>query len=298
MYIDLRADNAREVEDPSAASVANAIKGPVVASTPASVEAVQASVSEVEPPATEVIPATSPADQTSAAPVPDPTPTAPVTASAELHESPDLVHVPEALRRPKGMNSSETQRLAYAALFARWNRPFDTEEIPCNYAPQVGLQCLKQQGTWDDVLKLDRPVVLELRDARPDPYYAAVLDTDLTSVRVRVGNTETEVTLEDLATAWIGKFVVLWAMPPNYRGNLKLGDSDPGVAWLRQRLSTALGRNLGPAGDRHFDQTLFDALVEFQHNRGLDPDGIAGPHTWIHLGSGSAQPTLAVAHAG
>ena len=298
MYIDLRADNAREVEEPSAASVANMTKEPVVASTPASAEAVQASISEVEPSATEVIPATSPADQTSAPAVADPNSAARVTVSAELHESPDLVHLPEALRRPKGMNSSETQRLAYAALFARWNRPFDTEEIPCNYAPQVGLQCLKQQGTWDDVLKLDRPVVLELRDARPDPYYAAVLDTDLTSVRVRVGNTETEVTLEDLATAWIGKFVVLWAMPPSYRGNLKLGDSDPGVAWLRQRLSTALGRNLGPAGDRHFDQMLFDALVEFQHNRGLDPDGIAGPHTWIHLGSGSAQPTLAVAHAG
>jgi general secretion pathway protein A len=206
--------------------------------------------------------------------------------------------IPTALRRPSDLTGPDTQRLAYAALFERWNKPFGTDDIPCNHAPQVGLQCLKQQGSWSDVLKLDRPAVLELWDDRSDPYYAAVLEARPETVRLQMGQTVTEVTPDDLPTAWFGTFVVLWSMPPNYRGNLQIGDSDPTVAWLRQRLASALGRDLGLASDVHFDQRLFDALVEFQRAHGLAPDGVAGPQTWIHLGSGSGQPTLAVAHAG
>src|SRR5262245_1808038 len=294
MYLDLRADNATEMTAGVAASPELTQPGPVDAPiATGSAEELPADAIDRDAAAPELQPAAelaAVAVRNGGQVIRDPGPRPQAAVAAEA--------IPAALRRPSAVTGTETQRLAYAALFERWSQPFDTNEIPCNYAPQVGLQCLKQQGSLNDVLKLDRPAVLELWDDRPDPYYATVIEARPDAVRLRLGQTETEITPTDLATAWFGTFVVLWSMPPNYRGNLQIGDSDPTVAWLRQRLASKLGRDVGSASDVHFDQVLFDALVEFQRGRGLAPAGIAGPQTWIHLGSGSGQPTLAVAHAG
>jgi general secretion pathway protein A len=191
----------------------------------------------------------------------------------------------DPLLRPPNVTASELQRDAYAAVFDRWKVPFDANSLPCDQAPNVGLQCLKLSGAWSDVQRLDHAAVLELWDDRPDPYYAAVLARHDNTATVRLGDQSFDVTVDALAGHWYGTYIVLWQMPPDYRGNLHIGDSGPSVAWLRQHLASALQIDLRTPEPDHFDQGLQTALVRFQREHGLVPDGIVGPITWIAVNS-------------
>jgi len=191
----------------------------------------------------------------------------------------------DPLQRPPNATAFELQRDAYAAVFDRWKVPFDANSVPCDQAPKVGLQCLKLSGTWNDVQRLDHAAVLELWDDRSDPYYAAVLTRHDNTLTVGLGGQSFEMTADALAGHWFGTYIVLWQMPPDYRGNLQIGDSGPSVAWLRQHLAAALQIDLRTAEPDRFDQGLQAALVRFQREHGLVPDGIAGPITWIAVNS-------------
>ncbi len=91
------------------------------------------------------------------------------------------------------------QRDAYAAVFDRWGTPLQPSDVPCNQAPQVGLQCLKLNGTWHDIERIDHPVVVELWDDRADPYYAALLSHRGDVVSITLGDQKVEVTAAELA---------------------------------------------------------------------------------------------------
>jgi general secretion pathway protein A len=212
------------------------------------------------------------------------------SASAEFASTapaaPAAPEVPsDPLQRPLGMTLTRLQQAAYAAVFERWGTTADPGPIPCNQAPSVGLQCLKQTGTLDDVRKINHAAVIELWDERPEPYYAALLAYDGDTYSIQLGNQSVAVTAQELARHWYGTYVVLWRMPPDYRGNLQLGDAGPSVAWLRQHLASSLQIDLRAAEPERFDAALQAALVRFQREHSLAPDGVAGPLTWITIDS-------------
>ena len=73
---------------------------------------------------------------------------------------------------------------------------------------------------------------------------------------MKLGEQKVEVTAAELASHWYGSYIVLWQMPPDYRGALKLGDEGPSVAWLRQHLASALQIDLRAADPARFDDAL------------------------------------------
>jgi murein L,D-transpeptidase YcbB/YkuD len=63
-------------------------------------------------------------------------------------------------------------------------------------------------------------------------------------------------------------------------GKLRLGDTDPAVATLRQRIMLESIRTKGGVADpNHFDVSLEKAVRRFQQRLGLVPDGIVGSAT-------------------
>jgi general secretion pathway protein A len=174
---------------------------------------------------------------------------------------------------------------AYTQVFARWQVPGIVTGIPCNHAPTVGLQCLKQTGTWDDLLRLDRPVVLELWSDSATPYYGALLEASSDIALLSIAGTELPVGRKALDGSWFGTYIVLWQMPPDYNGNLHQGSEGVAVAWLRTQLTELMGVRLDAATPGTFDPILHAAVIRFQRQRGLRPDGIVGPATWIEINS-------------
>ncbi len=209
--------------------------------------------------------------------------TAAAQATPEASAPPQETATIDRLARPAGRPSSELQRAAYAAVFDRWGTPLQLGDVPCNQAPEAGLQCLKLSGTWRDIERFDHPVVVELWDDSAEPYYAAVLSHHDGVLRMKLGDQMVEANAAELSSHWYGSYIVLWQMPPDYRGNLKLGDEGPSVAWLRQHLAAALHIDLRAADPARFDDALQTALIRFQRENGMVPDGVAGPMTWIEM---------------
>lgn len=78
-------------------------------------------------------------------------------------------------------------------------------------------------------------------------------------------------------------------------GTLDLNDRGPAVEELQRRLST-LGYDPGPV-DGEFGPTTQQAVIQFQRDRNLEPDGVVGSATWSRLG-GSPNSSIAFGPGG
>ncbi len=188
------------------------------------------------------------------------------------------------LARPAG-RTFRNQRRAYQAVFANWGAdyPINSNQIPCDFAPRVGLQCLSRKGSWSEIDALNAPVVLELWDNASSPYYAALTRSDGSRYEVKIGDRTVYATPRDLRDNWFGAYVVLWQTPPEYNGSLREGDNHPTVQWLQARLmEIEPGLRLGEP-QPYFSTELRNAVMEFQRKEGLLADGIVGPLTWIRI---------------
>ena len=177
-------------------------------------------------------------------------------------------------------------RSAYSAVFARWGVNYTNAvnaDIPCNFAPTAGLQCLARKGGWSDVERLNLPAVLELWDDKPEPYYGAVLKAANNRYLMSLGGVERWISPRDLRDSWFGAFVVVWQTPPRYPGNLRSGDRHPTVGWLRDQMVRLTALPLDAPQPERFGTALEEAVVLFQEQEGLLADGIVGPETWIRI---------------
>jgi len=190
------------------------------------------------------------------------------------------------IRRPD-LPAYQTQRQAYRAVLERWDVALDgwpQVQVPCNFAPSVGLQCLSRTGSWSDIRRLNLPVILELWGQETVPYYAAVTRLDTDTLDLTLAGEQYTVTPADLQDAWFGSYVVLWQMPPSYAGTMKRGDRHPSVLWLREQLQTlGVAEARGSGDPALFDAALQNAVLDFQRDEQLLTDGIVGPATWIRL---------------
>jgi len=208
--------------------------------------------------------------------IPDQTETRPA-APKPTEASLDLE---EYLRQPVATRGS-----AYEAMFNLWGTTYDSTTNPraCDFAPQVGLQCLRQKGSWSEINALNTPVILELWGEGASPYYMTITQRDGTNYRAVIGTQTVTVKPKDLRNAWSGAYVLLWQTPPNYIGSLRAGDNHVSVRWLQARLGELIPEAGLGAPNTYFTDALRDALVTFQDQEGLLTDGIAGPLTLIHL---------------
>lgn len=225
-----------------------------------------------------------PLNTNEAASEPTPAPNPETIRTAEVTSNNSVAESVTQLARPDG-RTFDIQRAAYRAVFAKWSAdyPIDTAQIPCDFAPQVGLQCLSRNGSWSEVTSLNSPVVMELWDTKDNPYYAALIGFDGTRYQLQLGEQRVDVTPRDLRDAWFGTYVLIWQTPPGYSGSLRRGADHPSVAWLRERLQEMDYAAQSTSSESYFDDNLHDAVTTFQRDEGLLADGIVGPLTWIRL---------------
>src|SRR5690606_32840925 len=64
------------------------------------------------------------------------------------------------------------------------------------------------------------------------------------------------------------------------------GMRDPGVRWLRESLAAIEGRPVDPMGSELYDEQLEARIRDFQRDRRLPVDGIAGQVTQVAINTG------------
>lgn len=213
-------------------------------------------------------------------------PLAPITPSAPLPE----------LRTQDLYPSAESGLPALAAL---WSLPAASQGLDCSALREQRLECLPRTGAGlDELRQLGLPAVVGLHeDGKGERGYVLLRHLDATRALLDTAAGPRQLTATGLQQRWTGDYLLLWR-----RGSdeLRIGPANRGasVLWLRSRLSAALGREIGRAGDESWDRALQQALLEFQRRQGLKADGIAGPRTLVALSDRRQAPSLSMPNPG
>jgi general secretion pathway protein A len=193
-------------------------------------------------------------------------------------------------------NASKTDtKTAFGNLLALWDVPFDeTANLVCEYAQQADLFCLFLKGSLTQVQKLDRPVILTLRDAVGGLHQVVLTAITSETAILSIGGTLEEVTLSDVNELWYGEYLLLWKPQIGAEKSFYPGMRDPDVIWLRTSLATIQGDPIEPMDSDYFDAPLEASVKEYQIARRLNVDGKVGQQTQILINSdlGAAAPHL------
>jgi general secretion pathway protein A len=181
--------------------------------------------------------------------------------------------------------SSKAQ--AYADLFDVWSREYNAAKngSACAYAKDNGLSCLHRQGNLRSLAILNRPAVLKFYDEHNDAAYAILTYLNDNEATLRKGDQSLTVSVDTLNRYWLGEYTLLWQKPPYYQSAVQPGSNGPIVQWLDQQLVRLYGQDDVPTIHDTYNDELKSQIVKFQLSKGLTPDGVVGPHTFILLNS-------------
>ena len=185
-----------------------------------------------------------------------------------------------------------TMDAALVQLAAKWEVQL-AESEGCDDVVKHNLRCLQTKGGLDEIRKLDRPVIIKLRDGQSLPRNVLLTAVDgkkATLVGVRGSET---VALEALDAMFDGSFTTFWRAPRSWREEVTAGDKGPDVDWLARRLAQVNGVKK-PRDNQALAGETLRYLREFQLAQGLKADGVAGPRTFIRLEQpgGETEPRL------
>jgi general secretion pathway protein A len=176
---------------------------------------------------------------------------------------------------------------AYADLFDVWSKEYNAARNgnACTFAIDQGLSCLHRQGNLRSLAILNRPAVLKFYDEKNVAAYAILTYLGDDEATLRKGDTSLTVSVDTLNRYWLGEYTLLWQKPPYYHSAVQPGSHGPIVQWLDQQLVRLYGHDHTPTIHDTYNDELKSQIVKFQQSKGLTPDGVVGPHTFIMLNS-------------
>jgi general secretion pathway protein A len=228
-------------------------------------------------------------------PVPAPQPAA---AQLAVADSPaPLVPLAPILKSNADRTGTDT---AFSTLFKLWNVDLNADtKRPCVQAEERGLHCLYQRGTLDQVRTLGRPVILTLRDGNSNPHQVVLAALGPRSAAIDIGGTSYRVANSELEQLWFGEYLLLWRPGTTGVKSFLPGMRDPDVRWLRESLARIQGKPVEPMDSDLFDENLAARVRDYQRDRRLPVDGMAGHATQVAISSdlgGGDMPRLAQAN--
>lgn len=200
----------------------------------------------------------------------------------------------QVLPWPADLPYDPDQTMAFQALFRQWGVSYRNNADACQQAEADGLRCMEGKGTMNSIMKLNLPAVLRLSDERGKSYYVTLSEVKGEQARIAVGDISRSALLREVEERWPGDYILLWRLPPNFRGDIRRGMKGPDVRWLETMLSAVVGGDVRSGNSPLYDERLVALVKKFQRSEGLVPDGIVGTKTMIRLNAagGSKDPKL------
>jgi general secretion pathway protein A len=152
----------------------------------------------------------------------------------------------------------------------------------CAEAAKRNLRCLQTRGGLEEIRKLDRPVIVKVRDGQSAPHNVLLAALDARNATLVGARGSETVPLAALEPQLEGSFITFWRSPRSWREEVREGDKGPDVDWLARRLAQLNGVKK-PRDNQPLAGETLRYLREFQSAQGLKADGVAGPRTFIRL---------------
>lgn len=148
----------------------------------------------------------------------------------------------------------------------------------CNQLEDYGVHCLADRASWNRVVTLKRPVILEL-DVSATRKIFVLLKSFKNGQAILQTQTDSVVDLGSILSIWNGNYLILWESPFPGVKEITPHETSNAVIWLRKLLDSP-----ATAGaENYFDDSLRDKVMQFQKAHNLIADGIAGGRTIIQL---------------
>ncbi len=201
----------------------------------------------------------------------------------EVDEAMDTQPLAELLADPAVPKDTAT---AFATLFGMWGRTFEPDGQPaCQQAQVLNLRCWFQRGSVTYLRSMDRPAILNLIAENGEQYQAVLHQMDSDTASLAFGSRTYRTSLTDLSRYWYGDSLVLWRPGALQGDDLAPGMEGEGVRWLRASLARIDGSSgsVLDSGSSFFDSDLEARVRNYQRERRLSVDGIAGAQTQIAI---------------
>jgi general secretion pathway protein A len=176
---------------------------------------------------------------------------------------------------------------AWSGLFKLWNMALylDDQLMPCDQAAKQGMRCLVRSGNWTQLRSFDRPAILQM--IAPGGQRVSVLLRGLQGEQaiIELGSEVLRLPISEIDAHWHGQFMLLWRSPVGSE-TLRAGARGEDVLWLRTLLDRLLPEAAMPSVTPNlYDAALAERVKQFQSSQALNPDGVVGIMTLIHLNS-------------
>jgi general secretion pathway protein A len=183
---------------------------------------------------------------------------------------------------------------AMTLLLEQWARevPADFTGTPCLLAEASNLRCRPGSGGWDALSFYRRPALLTLRRQDGPRGYALLVGLDATHAVLRSSEGEIRVPRSAVNSIWSDEFLILWQPAPGNNTLIGKSSNAESIRWLRQTLNQVPTLSLDELESGVMDDTLETAVVAFQLDHGLKPDGVTGPETLIQLNTAAGLPDI------
>lgn len=189
----------------------------------------------------------------------------------------------------------------WSGLFRLWGAELYLDEgrQPCDQALRDGLRCFIRSGNWTQLRSFDRPAILQMiaPDGQRVPLLLRGLEADGKTAVVELGGEVLRLPITEIDAHWHGQYMLLWR-PPVGSETLRIGSRGDDVLWLRGLLDRLQpGSAEESAAPNLYDAALVERVKAFQSQHALEPDGVVGLMTLMHLNSADVQaagPRLSV----
>ncbi|MEO0615882.1 MAG: AAA family ATPase [Pseudomonadota bacterium] len=173
---------------------------------------------------------------------------------------------------------------AFAALFAAWQLPAPGDTGRCEAAARVGLRCAADQGALAELLLLDRPAIITLRDLQGEAHQVLLAAQRGGDVMLRASDANVVVPRAALDRFWFGEYLLLWKPAAPDASSFAPGMRGAGILWLRQSLAALSGEaSPGVEGADRYDSELASQVRDYQRSRRLTVDGLVGQKTQMMI---------------
>lgn len=164
-----------------------------------------------------------------------------------------------------------------------WGKaPSVLQSADCNVVQINGLNCLFGKASWQELLAMNRPVILEFFLPDGEKHYRVLTGIRQHQALVQLQGDE-EFPLADVVKNWNGYYLLVWKSPRPGMKAIYPEQSSDHVLWLRQQLNVINDVQETVTKPQFFDQPLKQRVLDFQRRNHLLEDGITGAQTIIYL---------------
>lgn len=172
---------------------------------------------------------------------------------------------------------------AIHAAIEYWGHVYPAErKLDCQFLQTLNLYCLYDKSQWQPLVAFNRPVIMEFVLPGNKIRYGL-----LSGIRkgelVFHFDKQLSFTEQEVLPYWNGYFLIIWSPPIKNMARISSNAMSSHVLWLRKQLGLWDKLPQDAAIPERFDTDLKLRVRKFQQQHQLDPDGVVGPRTILHL---------------